>query len=118
MKLLGIEVRSVGEGKAHLFTTIQPEHINFHGFVHGGFVYSLADAAFALASNSHGIIAVALSTSMQHFRPAKPGDELEAIAHEENLGRRTATYRVEVLSQRKPVALFVGTVFRQLMDGK
>jgi acyl-CoA thioesterase len=55
---------------------------------------------------------------MQHFRPARPGDELEAIAHEENLGRRTATYRVEVFSKGKPVALFVGTVFRQLMDGK
>lgn len=118
MKLLGLEVRQVGQGTAHLVATIQPEHVNFQGFVHGGFVYSLADAAFALASNSYGVIAVALSTSMQHFRPAKPGDALEAIATEENLGRRTATYRVEVNSQGKPVALFVGTVFRQLVDGK
>lgn len=113
MQLLGIEVLQVTPGQAHLRLTIQPSHLNLHGSVHGGLVYSLADAAFTLASNSHGINAVALSTAMQYFRPAQSGDVLEATATEENLGRRTAAYRVLVSKGGKPVALFTGTVFRE-----
>jgi acyl-CoA thioesterase len=91
---------------------VRPEHLNIHGSCHGGFLYSLADAAFALASNSHGTPAVALSTQMQYFKAVKAGDRLEAHASEENLGRRTATYRIEIRSEGRVVALFTGTVFR------
>lgn len=113
MQLLGIEVDSVKPGQAHLRALVRPEHLNIHGNCHGGFIYSLADAAFALASNSHGVVAVALTTQMQYFRPALPGELLEARAFEENLGKRTATYRIEVSKGGKAVALFVGTVFRK-----
>jgi len=113
MTLLGIEVRSVGGGQAHLSARVGPQHLNLHGSCHGGFLYSLADAAFALASNSHKVAAVALSTHMEYFKAVREGEVLEAIATEENLGRRTATYRVEIRRGVERVALFTGTVFRK-----
>jgi acyl-CoA thioesterase len=112
MQLLGLEIKHLEPGRALLQAQVQPQHLNIHGSCHGGFLYSLADAAFALASNSHGTPAVALSTSMQYFKAVSAGENLEAEAREENLGRRTATYRIEVRSNERVVALFTGTVFR------
>lgn len=112
-QLLGIEVVSTGTGQATVQATVGPQHLNQHGSVHGAFLYSLADVAFALASNSHGVVAVGLTTSTQYFRPAMAGARVQAQATEVHLGRRTATYRVEVSSGGKSLALFTGTVFRQ-----
>ncbi|HWG85413.1 MAG TPA: hydroxyphenylacetyl-CoA thioesterase PaaI [Deinococcales bacterium] len=113
MQLLGIEVLEAGEGRAALRATVRPEHLNLHGTAHGGFTYSLADAAFALASNSREAVAVALSATMQYFRPLREGDTVTAEASEEHLGRSTASYRVLVTVGGKPAALFNGTVFRR-----
>lgn len=112
MRLLGLEVRHLGPGQAVLAGCVQAQHLNIHGYGHGGFIYSLADAAFALASNSHGVPAVALATHLEHFKAVREGDVLEAHAREENLGRRTATYRIEIRRNTDLVALFTGTVFR------
>lgn len=112
MQLLGLEILYLGPGRASLQAQVEAAHLNIHGICHGGFLYSLADAAFALASNSHGTPAVALTTSMQYFKAVKLGECLIATASEENLGRRTATYRIEVRSNDRIVALFSGTVFR------
>jgi acyl-CoA thioesterase len=109
---LGLEVLSVEGGRAHLRAVVRPEHLNIHRTAHGGFLYSLADEAFALASNSRGVTAVALTACMAYFRPVAAGDVLDAVAEEEYLGRRTATYRVEVRRGGELVALFTGTVHR------
>ncbi|HEX7022844.1 MAG TPA: hydroxyphenylacetyl-CoA thioesterase PaaI [Trueperaceae bacterium] len=111
-ELLGFERLSAGQGRAHLRATVTAQHLNMHGTAHGGFAYSLADEAFALASNSHGATAVALSTRMDYFRALREGDVIEALAREEHLGRRVATYRIEVRRGDEPVALFTGTVYR------
>ena len=121
-RLLAFEALEAEDGRARLRTTVGPEHVNMHGSAHGGFLYSLADEAFALASNSREADAVALSVTMDYFRAVFPGDALEARASEEHLGRRVATYRVEVVREgedgdgravREPVALFLGTVYRR-----
>jgi len=83
-------------GSAVLRARVGPEHVNMHGSAHGGFLYSLADEAFAIASNSREADAVALSVHMDYFRAVFPGDLLVASAREEHLGRSVATYRVEV----------------------
>jgi acyl-CoA thioesterase len=111
-KLLGFEVLETGEGRATVRTTVKGEHLNMHGGAHGGFLFSLADEAFALASNSHGVNAVALDVNMTFFQVVHEGDGLEAVCTEENLGRRVATYRVEVRRGEEAVALFTGTVYR------
>lgn len=111
METLGLVVRHLAPGEAVVGGVVGEAHLNLHRTAHGGFLYALADSAFALASNSRGP-AVALSCRMDYFRPLLPGAEVEARAREVNLSRRTATYQVEVLSEGKRVALFTGTVFR------
>lgn len=105
---------------AVLRTMVGAGHTNMHGTGHGGFVYALADEAFALASNSGDADAVALSVHMDYFRAVRPGDALVAEARAEHVGRRVATYRVEVRldgegedTAGEVVALFTGTVYRR-----
>ncbi len=112
MQLLGLVTQLLEPGRAVVAAQVKPEHLNIHGSCHGGFLYSLADAAFALASNSHGTPAVAHTTQMLYFKAVKAGERLEAHASEENLGRRTATYRIEIRCKERVVALFTGAVFR------
>ena len=113
---LGFEALKISAGIAKLQTVVKKEHLNMHGFCHGGFTYSLADEAFALASNSHEASAVALSVHMDYFVAVKEGDVLEAWATEEHLGKRVATYRVEIKRAEEVVALFIGTVYRRPND--
>ena len=60
-RFLGIELLELGEGYSRVALTVQDHMLNFHGLPHGGVIFSLADAAFAAACNSHGQVAVALN---------------------------------------------------------
>ena len=100
-------------GQARVWGVIRAEFLNSWGSAHGGFLYSVADAAFALASNSRGTLAVALSAHIEYVRPSGVGAAVEALATEAHLGRRTAVYRVEVRSGEKLLALFTGTAYRK-----
>ena len=113
MQWLGIQVESTAPGTARARGTVRPEHLNMHGMAHGGFLYTLADTAFALAANSHGVPAVALSTHMEYVQAGSLGDEVEATAAEVHLGRSTGLYRIDVRSGEKLLATFTGTVFRK-----
>ncbi len=113
MSALGLRGEITAPGRARVRGKIQPDYVNMHGTAHGGFIYTLADAAFALASNSHGVPAVALSTHMEYLRAGRAGDELEAVAEEIHLGNRTALYRVEVRREDTLLAVFTGTVYRK-----
>ena len=110
--LLGFELLAKTPGSARLRVVVAPEHLNLHGSAHGGFLFALADEAFAIASNSHGARAVALTTQMDFFRAVREGDVLEAEALEEHLGRRVASYRVLLRRDGELVARFSGTVYR------
>ncbi len=116
MSALGLETDFVGAGRARVTGVVQNGHLNFHGIGHGGFIYTLADAAFALASNSHGVQAVALSVHMEYLLPARVGDQLEAIAEEIHLGGRSALYRVQVKREGALIALFTGLVYRRASE--
>ena len=113
MNLLGLQAEVPAPGQARVWGTIRPEFLNGWGSAHGGFLYSVADAAFALASNSRGTLAVALSAHIEYVRPSEVGAAVEALASEAHLGRRTAVYRVEVRSGETLLALFTGTVYRR-----
>ncbi|MGA9399385.1 PaaI family thioesterase [Haladaptatus sp.] len=93
---LGIELTVLESGHARTELRIRDELLNFHGTPHGGLVYSLADAAFAAASNSDGETALALETNISYLAAAAVGDTLVAIAEREDETRRTGTYRVDV----------------------
>jgi acyl-CoA thioesterase len=96
---MGIKVLKVRKGYSRVSMKVGEDMTNFHGFVHGGVIFSLADAAFAAASNSHGVIAVALSMEISYRRAAKQGENLFAEAREESLGKRTSLYHITVTGE-------------------
>jgi acyl-CoA thioesterase len=114
MKLLGFQGGVTAPGQARLTVELKHEHLNNWGSAHGGFLFALADSAFALASNSHGPLAVSLSAHIEHLKPSQPGDILEATAREISLTRRTGVYQVEIRSGETLVALFTGTAYRKV----
>jgi acyl-CoA thioesterase len=90
---------------------VEDRHLNFLGGGHGGMVFSLADCAFSLASNSAGPVAVAIDTHMVFTAPARTGNRLTATATELSRGRTLATYHVTVVrDDGRAAGLFTGTV--------
>jgi acyl-CoA thioesterase len=110
---LGIKVLEIGEGYAKASLTVGENMLNFHGVAHGGLIASLADVAFAAASNSRNRKAVALALNISYRRPVKAGETLVAEAFEESLGERTALYKIVVRnSEGDLVASCQGLVYR------
>jgi acyl-CoA thioesterase len=111
-QLLGIEVVEVGDGRAKVELTTGEQHTNFLGLVHGGAVFSLADAALAAASNSGEGTAVASVVTIHLLRACRPGDRLLAAADQEHCGGRLGLYRITVvrLPSQELVAVAEGQV--------
>jgi acyl-CoA thioesterase len=93
---LGIHLGDVGPGRATLRMRVADTMTNGHGTAHGGFLFLLADAAFAYAANSRGPAAVAQAAQVTFLRPAAVHDELTADAVERARFGRTAIYDVTV----------------------
>jgi acyl-CoA thioesterase len=93
---LGMEVLEVGPGRALLAMTVTERMLNGHGSCHGGFIFSLADSAFAFACNSHGSPAVAQHCTVTYVAPGRLGMRLMAEAQERQRGERSGIYDVTV----------------------
>ncbi|MCB9480626.1 MAG: hotdog fold thioesterase [Desulfobacteraceae bacterium] len=113
--LLGIRLVEVKKGYALCSAEIRDSMLNFLGVIHGGFVFSLADAAFAAASNFENPLSFALDISGSFLKTAKPGDILKAEAKLVHTTKRTGFYKMEVFNDNdmELVAVFNGTVFRK-----
>jgi acyl-CoA thioesterase len=109
---LGIDLAVLEPGYAVTELVVTEDLLNFHGTPHGGAVYSVADAAFAAASNSRGDPAVALETNVSYLNAVDVGDVLTATAEETHVGGRTAEYEVVVRSDGERIATFRGRVYR------
>ncbi|MEO9964409.1 MAG: hydroxyphenylacetyl-CoA thioesterase PaaI [Reichenbachiella sp.] len=111
---LGISIEKIDDGYAKINMTVRENMLNGFGIAHGGITYSLADSAFAFASNSQGRHAVSIETSISHTKTVKKGDQLTAEAKEDHLSNRLGIYSIKVSNQENEiVALFKGTVFRK-----
>lgn len=110
---LGIDVLEVSEGYAQIKMSVREEMLNGHRVAHGGISFSLADSAFAFASNSHGQKAVSIETSINHVKPIFDGDELIATAEKESISKSLGQYIVRVTREDELVGLFKGVVFRK-----
>ena len=113
-QLLGIELVAVKPGYAQTRLQIRDELLNSVDITHGGAAFGLADYTFALASNSHGKVAVGLNAQINYTAPSRKGDVLTATATEQKLSTRSGLYTIEVRrADNTLVALFNGTVFRR-----
>ena len=110
---LGIVLDEIREGYAKLSMPIRETMLNGHAIAHGGFVYTLADTAFAYACNSRNLATVALQCSITYLAPSREGDVLVAVACERSgKGRRTGVYDVSVSNGETEVATFRGVSYR------
>jgi acyl-CoA thioesterase len=105
---LGIEVVEYGEGSAVLRMTVTASMVNGHGIAHGGYLFLLADTAFACACNSHGPVTVASGADVTFVAPAYEGDVLTATAEEVTRFGRSGVYDVSVRRGDEVVAVFRG----------
>ena len=103
-KGLGMEIRQIRPGEATLTMTVKPQMVNGQGIAHGGFVFLLADSAFAFACNSHNERAVAAHCNISFIRPGKLGDLLIATAREISRTGRSGIYDVRVTVDDTPIA--------------
>jgi acyl-CoA thioesterase len=112
-RLAGISIVEARPGYAKAKMIVTPEHKNGAGTVHGGAFFTLADFAFAVASNGHGTLAVAATAHISFLRAVTEGT-LTAEAREVGIGRKLGTYTVEITNdQGELVALFSGTAYRK-----
>jgi acyl-CoA thioesterase len=110
---LGMKIATVSPGRAELTMTVRADMLNGHAICHGGFIFSLADSAFAFACNSYNLTTVASGCSIDFVAPAREGDRLTAFAHERSASGRTAVYDIEIRNQNgETVALFRGKSYR------
>jgi acyl-CoA thioesterase len=101
---LGMEILKVSAGHAVLAMTIGPSMVNGHGIAHGGFIFTLADSAFAFACNSHNERTVAAHGNISFIKPGKLGDRLVATAREISRTGRSGIYDISVTADDTTIA--------------
>jgi len=113
-RFLGIAIEEVREGEARVSIVIKDHLLNFHGAANGGLIFSLADVAFAIASNSYGQTSVGINVSMNYMLAAKEGGTLTATAEEVSGNPKLGLYRLTVRNQYdEMIAVADGMVYRK-----
>jgi acyl-CoA thioesterase len=107
-KALGMEIVEIKPGQATLTMTIKPHMVNGQRIAHGGFIFTLADSAFAFACNTHNERVVAAQGSITFVAPGKLGDSLVATAREVSRSGRSGIYDVRVSVADTVIAEFRG----------
>jgi acyl-CoA thioesterase len=108
-KWLGVSIDEVTPGQAVASMQVQAHHLNGHGICHGGFIFTLADTAFAYACNSHNEVVVAQHNTISFIAPAKLGEQLTARATETSKSGRNGIYDVIVSGENdRQIAAFRG----------
>ena len=93
---LGMTLEAVGPGHATLSMRVRDDMVNGHGTCHGGFIFALADSAFAFACNSRNERTVASHCAITYLRPVRRGERLLATATERTRAGRSGLYDVTV----------------------
>ncbi len=107
----GIRVVAAGRGFARTEMNVEPRHLNGAGVLQGGALFTLADLAFAVASNSHGVLALGCQADVTWFKAVRSG-RLTAEAEEVARTRTLSTCLIRVTDERRElVALFKGVAY-------
>lgn len=119
---LGISIEIPAAGVAEARMTVGPSMMNGHDVCHGGYIFKLADSAFAFACNAYNQVTVAASASIEFLEAGHLGDRLLAVARETRRGRHAGLYDIRVTNQDgRLIALFRGrsaTLDRSILDPK
>lgn len=111
--LVGVGLVQVEPGHAVAKLELEDKHLNAAGVVQGGAIFTLADFAFAAASNSHGRLALAIHCSIDFFASPR-GRVLTAEAIEVHRNPKLASYNVDIHDEGGEIcARFTGTVYRK-----
>src|SRR5690242_1864992 len=95
-KHLGIVVTDVAPGRATATMTVTADMVNGHAIGHGGYVFTVADTAFAFACNTYNERTVAAGADINFLAPVRAGDLLTATAIERSRRGRSGIYDVTV----------------------
>jgi acyl-CoA thioesterase len=110
---LGMTLDQIRPGYARMSMRVREDMLNGHGTCHGGYIFMLADSAFAFACNSHNFNTVGAGCSIDYLAPGREGDLLTAEAVEQALSGKTGVYDIVVTDQEgRKVALFRGKSHR------
>lgn len=106
---MGMELVEARTGYARVTLRVREDMIQGHATCHGGYVFALADSAFAFACNSHGYAAVAAGCSIEYLAPVVLGEALTAEARAVEVTGGGGVYDVAVRNRAgRTVALFRG----------
>ena len=92
----GVSLVAVAEGQATAQLTVTKQHLNGHGMCHGGYIFLLADTAFAVACNSRNQVTVAQENQITFISPGQLDETLTAEAQEVAVAGRSGVYDVTV----------------------
>lgn len=108
-QMMGMQIAAMAPGRSRVTMTVRGDMLNGVGTCHGGFIFTLADSAFAFACNSHNELTVAAGCSIEFLLPGTEGDVLTAEAIEQTRSGRTGVYDIVVRNQRdETIAVFRG----------
>ncbi len=93
---LGMGIVRVAPGEAEIAMAVEPRMANGHGICHGGFIFALADSAFAFACNTYDQRTVAQHCAVTFLRPGRRGERITAHAVERSREGRSGIYDVTV----------------------
>jgi acyl-CoA thioesterase len=96
----GLQLTALKTGYARVEMDFQPHMENIFGLAHGGAIYALLDEAFQAASNSHGIMSLALNVNVSYHRAPEKNSHLIAEAKEITATHRTASYSISVTTEK------------------
>ncbi|GAA0414277.1 hydroxyphenylacetyl-CoA thioesterase PaaI [Massilia aurea] len=110
---LGMVLDDIRPGYARMTMTVRADMLNGHSTCHGGYIFMLADSAFAFACNSHNLSTVGAGCTIDYLAPGRAGDVLVAEATEQALQGKTGVYDVTVkTADGRTIALFRGKSHR------
>ena len=96
---MGMKIVEVAPGRAVMTMQVQPHHLNGHKICHGGFIFTLADSAFAFACNSYNTLTVAQENQITFLSPGQAGETLTATCFETARQGRSGVYDVTVTGE-------------------
>lgn len=98
---LGMNLESIAPGNAVLTMTVKDSMVNGHNMCHGGYLFTLADSAFAFACNTYNQRCVAQHCNISYLASAFAGEELQATATEVSRRGRNGIYDISITNQKQ-----------------